>query len=212
MLAPDINQLAMENKEILTGLPLAVLVPLAVHAQVPPNAAARTNAEQQQQVEQRRDAQQRAATIAAPVVRSTAPAAGEYPVLPVETPCFRIDTFTVDVPDTLPDVVRVKGASALPMDPFAFLHDWLRHYEGQCVGKQGLDLLAKGLQGVILSRGYVTTRVLLPAQDLSKGTLKFALVPGVIRNLKFADADTRGTLKSAFPTRDGDVLQLRDLG
>ncbi|MFP3740989.1 POTRA domain-containing protein, partial [Burkholderia sp. SIMBA_019] len=42
-------------------------------------------------------------------------------------------------------------------------------------------------------------------------TLKFSLVPGVIRNLEFADADTRGTLKSAFPTRDGNVLQLRDL-
>ncbi|WP_321902863.1 ShlB/FhaC/HecB family hemolysin secretion/activation protein [Paraburkholderia tropica] len=202
----------MENKKILTGFPIAFLVPLAVHAQVPPAAAAaRTNAEQQQQVEQRRDAQQRAATVAAPVVRSTAPVAGEYPVLPVETPCFRIDTLTVDVPDTLPEIARLKGASALPMDPFAFLHDWLRHYEGQCVGKQGLDLLTKGLQGVILSRGYVTTRVLLPTQDLSKGTLKFSLVPGVIRNLEFADADTRGTLKSAFPTRDGNVLQLRDL-
>ncbi|MDE1142904.1 ShlB/FhaC/HecB family hemolysin secretion/activation protein [Paraburkholderia tropica] len=201
----------MKNKSKLFAVPLAVLVPLAVHAQVPPDAAARTNAEQQQQVEQRRDAQQRAATVAAPVVRSTAPAAGEYPVLPDETPCFRINTFTVDVPDTLPEVARVKGASALPMDPFAFLHDWLRHYEGQCVGKQGLDLLTKGLQGVILSRGYVTTRVLLPTQDLSKGTLKFSLVPGVIRNLEFADADTRGTLKSAFPTRDGNVLQLRDL-
>jgi hemolysin activation/secretion protein len=203
----------MENKKILTGLPLAVLVPLAVHAQVPPDlaAAARTNGEQQQQVQQQRDAQQREATVAAPVVRSTAPAAAEYPVLPVETPCFRIDTFNVEVPDTLPEVVRIKGASALPMDPFAFVHDWLRHYETQCVGKQGLDVLTKALQGVILSRGYVTTRVLLPAQDLSKGTLKFALVPGVIRNLKFVDADTRGTLKSAFPARDGDILQLRDL-
>jgi hemolysin activation/secretion protein len=203
----------MENKKILTGLPLAVLVPLAVHAQVPPDlaTAARTNAEQQQQVQQQRDAQQREATVAAPVVRSTAPAAREYPVLPVETPCFRIDAFAVEVPDTFPEVDRVKGASALPMDPFAFLHDWLRHYEGQCVGKQGLDMLTKGLQGAILSRGYITTRVLLPAQDLSKGTLKFALLPGVIRNLKFSDADTRGTLKTAFPARDGDVLQLRDL-
>lgn len=174
-------------------------------------AAARANAEQQHPVQQQRDAQQRAATVAAPVVRSAAPVAGEWPVLPAETPCFRIDSFSVDVPATLPEVDRVKGASALPMDPFAFLHDWLRHYEGQCVGKQGLDLLTKGLQGVILSRGYITTRVLLPAQDLSKGTLRFALIPGVIRNLKFADAAMRGTLKSAFPARDGDVLQLRDL-
>jgi hemolysin activation/secretion protein len=203
----------MKSKKKLTALPLAVLVPLAVHAQTPPDiaAAARTNAEQNQQIQQQRDAQQRAATVAAPVVRSAAPVAGEWPILPVETPCFRIDSFSVEVPDTLPEAVRVKGASALPMDPFAFLHDWLQHYEGQCVGKQGLDVLTKGLQGAILSRGYITTRVLLPAQDLSKGTLKFALIPGVIRNLKFADADTRGTLKTAFPARDGDVLQLRDL-
>ncbi|NML34240.1 ShlB/FhaC/HecB family hemolysin secretion/activation protein [Paraburkholderia antibiotica] len=202
----------MENKKILTGLLFIVLVPLAVHAQTPSDvaAAARTNAEQNQQLQQQRDAQQRAATVAAPVVRSAAPVAGEWPVLPVETPCFRIDSFAVEVPDTLPEADRVKGASALPMDPFAFLHDWLRHYEGQCVGKQGLDLLTKGLQGEILSRGYITTRVLLPTQDLSKGTLKFALIPGVIRNLKFADADTRGTLRTAFPARDGDMLQLRD--
>lgn len=203
----------MENKKKLTGLPLAVLIPLAVHAQTPPDvaAAARTNAEQNQQIQQQRDAQQRAATVAAPVVRSAAPVAGEWPVLPVETPCFRIDSFAVEVPDTLAEAVRVKGASALPMDPFAFLHDWLRHYEGQCVGKQGIDMLTKGLQGVILSRGYITTRVLLPAQDLSKGTMKFALIPGTIRHLKFADEKTPGTWKTAFPARDGDVLQLRDL-
>jgi hemolysin activation/secretion protein len=201
----------MENKKNLAGLPFVVLFSLAVHAQTAPEVAARTNAEQQQQVEQRRDAQQREAAVAAPVVRSTAPAAGEYPVLPVETPCFRIDTFHVEVPDTLPEADRVKGASALPMDRFAFLHEWLQHYAGECVGKQGIDLLTKGLQDVILSRGYITTRVLLPTQDLSKGALKFVLVPGVIRNLKFADAKTRGTWKTAFPARDGDLLQLRDL-
>ncbi|WP_345817717.1 ShlB/FhaC/HecB family hemolysin secretion/activation protein (plasmid) [Paraburkholderia sp. PREW-6R] len=201
----------MHHRLKLTAVSLASLISFDVPAQTAPDAAARTNAEQQQQVEQRRDAQQRAATVAAPVVRSTAPAVGEYPVLPVETPCFRIDTFTVEVPDTLPEVVRVKGASALPLDPFAFLHDWLRHYEGQCVGKQGVDQLAKGLQGVILSHGYITTRVLVPTQDLSKGAMKFTLIPGVIRNLKFADASTRGTLKTAFPARDGDILQLRDL-
>jgi len=196
---------------LTSPVPIASLAQLAPASADTATAAARTNAEQQQQVEQRREAQQRAATVAAPVVRSTAPAVEGWPVLPVETPCFGIDTFVVEVPDTLPEVTRAKGASALPMDRFAFLHDWLRHYEGQCVGKQGLDLLTKALQGVILSRGYITTRVLLPAQDLSRGIAKFALIPGVIRRLKFADAGTRRTWKTAFPARDGDVLQLRDL-
>ncbi|MBN3757654.1 ShlB/FhaC/HecB family hemolysin secretion/activation protein [Paraburkholderia sp. Tr-20389] len=174
-------------------------------------AAARANAEQNQQLQQQRDAQQRAATVATPVVRSTVPMAGEWPVLPVEAPCFRIDTFALDVPATLPDIARKHGASNLPLDPFWFAREWLDHYKGQCIGKVGLDTLTKGLQQTILSRGYVTTRVLLPEQDLSTGTLKVALVPGVVRHIRFADPDTRGTWKSAFPARNGDLLDVRDL-
>lgn len=117
----------------------------------------------------------------------------------------------VDVPDSLPDGVKAKGASALPMDRFAFAREWLEHYTGQCVGKQGLDVLVKALSQDILSRGYITTRVLLPEQDLSSGALKVSLIPGVIRRVHFADEELRGTWKTAFPTRDGELLNLRDL-
>ncbi|MFT4063933.1 ShlB/FhaC/HecB family hemolysin secretion/activation protein [Paraburkholderia sp.] len=174
-------------------------------------AAARASAEQNQQVKEQREAQQRAAAINAPSVRSTIASASGWPKLPTETPCFRIDTFTLDVPETLPDAVRKHGASALPLDRFAFAREWLDHYKRQCVGKSGIDTLTKGLQQTILSRGYVTTRVLLPQQDLSTGSLAFALVPGVVRQIRFADPGTRGTWKTAFPTRDGDLLNLRDL-
>jgi hemolysin activation/secretion protein len=57
----------------------------------------------------------------------------------------------------------------------------------------------------------VTTRVLLPEHDVSTGTLKVALVPGVVRHLRFAAPNTRGIWKSAFAARDGDPLNLRDL-
>lgn len=60
-------------------------------------------------------------------------------------------------------------------------------------------------------KGYVTTRVLVPEQDLSSGTLKLALLPGVIGELRFAEPDLWGTRKSAFPARPGDLLNLRDL-
>ncbi|CAB3764255.1 ShlB/FhaC/HecB family hemolysin secretion/activation protein [Paraburkholderia solisilvae] len=198
----------------LVLLLVALLVPYAVVAQqTPPDAAAaaRANAEQQQQVQQQLDAQQRAAAVAAPAVRSTTPKITGWPALPVEQPCFLIRSFALDVPSTLPDSIRKEGASALPQDRFAFAREWLDHYSGQCIGIKGLDTLIKGLQQTILSRGYITTRVLLPQQDLSAGTLKLALVPGVIRKLKFADPATRGTWKTAFPARDGDLLNLRDL-
>jgi hemolysin activation/secretion protein len=198
------------------ALPLTALVSLASNAQHAPTpadeaAAARANAEQNQQIQQQRIAQQRDATVQAPATRSTLPTFAGYPLLPVETPCFRIGRFALDVPATLPDAVRSKGASTLSLDPFAFAREWLDHYIGQCVGKSGIDTLTKGLQQAILSRGYVTTRVLVPQQDLSSGTLAFALVPGVVHQLRFADLETRGTLKSAFPVSDGDLLDLRDL-
>jgi hemolysin activation/secretion protein len=206
----------MKIRKRLAALPLTALVSLASNAQLAPTpadeaAAARANAEQNQTIQQQRDAQQRDATVQAPVVRSALQESEGFPLLPVESPCFRIASFALDVPATLPDAVRNKGASTLPLDRFAFAREWLDHYRGQCVGKSGIDTLTKGLQQAILSNGYVTTRVLLQPQDLSKGTLTFALVPGIVRAVRFADPTLRGTWKSAFPVSNGDVLNLRDL-
>ncbi|OMW60230.1 ShlB/FhaC/HecB family hemolysin secretion/activation protein [Burkholderia pseudomallei] len=197
-------------------LSIASLVPLTGYTQQAPSpadqaAAARANAEQDRQAQQQRDAQQRDATVRAPSVLSEVPHIEAYPALPAETPCFRIDRFTLDVPSSLPDATKAQGASALPMDRFAFAREWLNHYAGQCVGKQAVDVLVKGLSQAILARGYVTTRVLVPEQDLSAGTLKLSLIPGVIRHVRFADEKLRGTWKTAFPTGDGEVLNLRDL-
>ncbi|MCA8180294.1 ShlB/FhaC/HecB family hemolysin secretion/activation protein [Burkholderia vietnamiensis] len=164
-----------------------------------------------QQARQQEEVRERERTVSAPGVRSSIEARAAYPTLPSEQPCFHIDHFMVSVPDSLPDGVKAQGASALPMDRFAFAREWLEHYTGQCVGKQGLDVLVKALSQDILSRGYITTRVLLPEQDLSSGTLKVSLIPGVIRHVRFADEKLRGTWKTAFPTRDGELLNLRDL-
>ncbi|KUZ71042.1 ShlB/FhaC/HecB family hemolysin secretion/activation protein [Burkholderia ubonensis] len=206
----------MKISKRLAALPLTVLVSLGVQAQQAPTpveqaAAARANAEQDRQAQQQRDARQRDATVRSPSVRSELPQVEAYPALPVETPCFRIDRFALDVPSSLPDVAKALGASALPMDRFAFAREWLDHYAGQCIGKQGVDVLVKGLSQAILARGYVTTRVLVPEQDLSAGTLKLSLIPGVIRHLRFTDEKLRGTWKTAFPTRKGELLNLRDL-
>src|ERR1700743_49885 len=166
----------MKIRKRLAALPLTALVSLASNAQHAPTPAdkapaARANAEQNKQIQQQRDAQQRGATVQAPAVRSTLPTFEGYPLLPVETPCFRIGKFALDVPTTLPAAVRSRGASALSLDLFAFAREWLDHYSGQCIGRSGIDTLTKGLQQAILSRGYVTTRVLVPQQDLSKGAL-----------------------------------------
>ncbi|MCW3701194.1 ShlB/FhaC/HecB family hemolysin secretion/activation protein [Burkholderia cenocepacia] len=189
-------------------LSAAWLIPMAVSAQEAPRPIISGN---DQQIRQQEEARERERTVTAPGVRSSVTASAGYPALPSETPCFRIDRFVLDVPDALPTSLKSQGASALPMDRFAFAREWLEHYTGQCVGKQGLDVLVKGMSQAILAHGYVTTRVLLPEQDLSTGTLKLSLIPGVIRHVRFADEKLRGTWKTAFPNGDGELLNLRDL-
>ncbi|MBY8609075.1 ShlB/FhaC/HecB family hemolysin secretion/activation protein [Burkholderia arboris] len=189
-------------------LSAAWLIPMAVSAQEVPRPIISGN---DQQIRQQEEARERERTVTAPGVRSSVTASAGYPALLSETPCFRIDRFALDVPDALPASLKSQGASALPMDRFAFAREWLEHYAGQCIGKQGLDILVKGLSQAILARGYVTTRVLLPEQDLSTGILKFSLIPGVVRRVRFADEKLRGTWKTAFPTGDGELLNLRDL-
>ncbi|MFS8975398.1 ShlB/FhaC/HecB family hemolysin secretion/activation protein [Cupriavidus necator] len=191
-----------------------LMVSGSLRAQVnaaPAQSAALTNAEQDQRTRQQQEARERAQTVQAPVVRAADIVPVEFPPLPAETPCFRIDRFTLDVPADLPEASQRQGASALPQAPFAFARTWLDHYQGACVGKQGIDLLVKGVSQAILSKGYVTTRVLVPEQDLGSGTLRLALIPGVIGALRFSEPDLWGTWTSAFPARPGDLLNLREL-
>jgi hemolysin activation/secretion protein len=197
----------MKIRKSLAALPLTALVALAPNVQ----GQSLGGIETEQNQRQRRDAQQREAAVSAPAVRSTVTKIEAFPALPTETPCFRIDRFALDVPDTLSAPAHAKGASALLLDPFAFAREWLDHYKGQCVGKQGIDILSKGLQQAVLSRGYVTTRVLVPQQDLTTGALSFALVPGLVRQVRLADPSMWGTWKNAFPVSGGDLLNMRDL-
>lgn len=186
----------------------------SVTAQVPSpsgQAAALNNAEQDQRNRQQQEARERAAIVDAPAVRAETAARAEYPALPKDDPCFPVKRFVLEVPRDLPADLQSAGASALPMDPFSFAQSWLDHYQGACVGKRGVETLVKGLSRTILSRGFVTTRVLVPEQDLSSGTLKLALIPGVVGDIRFSDPDLWGTWRTAFPTAPGELLNLRDL-
>lgn len=82
---------------------------------------------------------------------------------------------------------------------------------GRCLGSAGMNVLLGRVQNAIVARGYVTTRVLAPAQDLRAGTLALVVVPGVIHAIRFADGTAPFTTFNAVPTGSGAVLNLRDI-
>lgn len=83
---------------------------------------------------------------------------------------------------------------------------------GQCLGAQGINLTMKRIQNAIIERGFVTTRVLAPPQDLNSGVLQLTLIPGRIRSIRFAQGtSSRANAWNAVPAKPGELLNLRDL-
>lgn len=117
---------------------------------------------------------------------------------PQETPCFTLSQ------------VRLSGTEALP--------HWLplqrisNQAVGKCLGSEGINLLMSTLQNRLIDHGYITTRVLAPAQDLKSGVLQLVVIPGKIRKVELTpDSNRYLSLYSAFPAHAGQLLDLRDI-
>ncbi|NII53233.1 ShlB/FhaC/HecB family hemolysin secretion/activation protein [Luteibacter sp. SG786] len=113
--------------------------------------------------------------------------------LPKEAICFPLQSLKLEG-DRLAD--------------FAWAQRYLDHFVGQCVGRDGLEALQRRLSNLVIARGFVTTRVGVPAQDISKGHLRMLLVPGTLRHIRFAPGSPELNWLTAFPIREGDLLNL----
>ncbi|RQO36237.1 hypothetical protein DBR37_07900 [Herminiimonas sp. KBW02] len=152
--------------------------------------------------QQERERQLRLQQEQTPDVRLQAPAAQPIAILPEnEAPCFRIDHISL-----LGDAAErfqfgLKSVIAGTDSPI-----------GRCLGVNGINLVVSRIQNVIVDNGYVTTRVLVSPQDLNAGNLVLTVIPGRVRNVRFAaDSDPRGTKWNAIPVQSGDILNLRDI-
>lgn len=210
-----------EKRVLAIGLLYAAAIPLTVRAQSQPAAqsqAASSLGEQEQRRRAQEQAIERGRMTQAPNVelQSAQSHVEDDGKLPVESPCFRLETVMLEVPSGLSAAVESAGARALSPNPLfpgtlTFASDYLQRYRGQCVGREGLNLIVHRVLTRIIERGYSTTRVVIAPQDLSSGTLKLQLIPGVISAIRFADPLAYGTWRNAFPTKPGDLLNLRDL-
>lgn len=114
-----------------------------------------------------------------------------------EHPCFTIHT------------LRLEGESAAR---FQWALDAAAGARGRCLGNQGIVLAINQVQNAVLAAGYVTTRVMVQEQDLTRGVLILTLQPGRIGQIRFdGPVSWRGRLWNAIPASSGDILNLRDI-
>ena len=81
-----------------------------------------------------------------------------------------------------------------------------------CLGADALNQIMARMQSALIARGYVTSRVLMPTQDMSKASLEFKFIPGRIRNIRFdSQSSSRATQWNSMPAKIGDLVNLRDI-
>lgn len=82
---------------------------------------------------------------------------------------------------------------------------------GQCLNVARLHALVQSLSNNLIERGYVTSRVYLPEQNLKSGMLQIAVVPGRLGSIRLKDGSSDLSLRAAFPIEPDDILNVRDL-
>lgn len=107
--------------------------------------------------------------------------------------------------------VLVEGMSLVPQSAVAAI---TRPYSGSCVGSDEINLLLRKLTELYLDRGYITSRIYVPEQDIGGSrVLKLRAVEGVFSDiyLNGKPAPGSGELRTAFPGLRGRPANIRDV-
>ncbi len=133
------------------------------------------------------------------------PGASLDPLAPKESPCFPVRRITLEGEATNHFLWALEAAQRA-------LDDRADPAVPRCAGRETIELITQRVQAALIEKGFVTTRVLVPAQELGSGILRLAILPGRVRAVRLErDALGRGALWNALPLQADQILNLRDI-
>ncbi|WP_201211150.1 ShlB/FhaC/HecB family hemolysin secretion/activation protein [Rhodocyclus purpureus] len=115
------------------------------------------------------------------------------------------------LPGTCVDIkeIDIKGADLIDEEDKMSI---IEKYLNRCLTVRDIEELLGEVNQHYIGRGFITTRVYLPNQDLKSGTLTIIVLEGRIESLKIeGDPEGRINLAMAVPAQAGDLLNIRDL-
>ncbi|MDO2447872.1 ShlB/FhaC/HecB family hemolysin secretion/activation protein [Enterobacter vonholyi] len=106
--------------------------------------------------------------------------------------------------------VVIDGAESLPH--WLTFRDLIKQTEKQCVGIRGIKNLHTAMQNRLISHGFITTRILVPTQNLRNGILHFTILPGRISEIDIKELNGHSlNAWNNIPEGQNDLLDLRGL-
>jgi hemolysin activation/secretion protein len=163
-----------------------------------PSPSSSADIERRQQEQQARMQESAADRPALLSPSDGAPSKIDLSSLPIETPCFPVRT------------VKLQGApgEADGTHPFAWLARQLKAVEGQCIGKTAIAAIQTAANTALIERGYITSRVLVPEQNVAGGVLALTVVAGRVSGVR---GSAIGWSRTVLPFYPGAVYNQRDV-
>ena len=93
----------------------------------------------------------------------------------------------------------------------SFLNKIARKHEQKHVTVSDITNIRNAFQRKLLDKGFVTSQVYIPEQNLNAGTLQFMVMPGRVEDIQYSASSAHGPWRTAFPVRPGDILNIRDV-
>ncbi len=92
-----------------------------------------------------------------------------------------------------------------------FLTELLASYENKTLNLADIEELVQKLNRKLKDKGYATSEVVIPEQNIGNGILQLHCVPGKLRRVVYAEGSKNLPWENAFPIREGDILNVRML-
>ena len=92
-----------------------------------------------------------------------------------------------------------------------FLERIARPYKDKELSLSDINKLIHAMNQSLMARGFSTSRIAVPEQNLSSGELRLVLQIGYIGTVRFAEGSDNLYWKNLFPFHEGDILNVRDI-
>ena len=97
------------------------------------------------------------------------------------------------------------------VERFRFLECIARPYVDKELSLSDINKLINAMNQSIMARGFSTSRIVVPEQNLSSGELHLVLLVGYINTVRFAEGSDTLYWKNLFPFHEEDILNVRDI-
>ena len=97
------------------------------------------------------------------------------------------------------------------VERFRFLERIARPYKNKELSLSDINKLINTMNQSLMARGFSTSRIVVPEQNLSSGELRLFLLVGYVNTVRFAEGSDALYWKNLFPFHEGDILNVRDI-